>query len=1735
MKSGSAFLDTSSTQPLYEDTNTLTDSQLSLLYQAFAESNDTELSDVLNTFFGLTGKTITVGHGKGYDFDNLEDAIAASNPGDTIKLSSGAYGTKSGDGWVIPHDLNIVGVGGVVKLVSNGFTNNALITTLAGADLTLANLVINGARAKQGDAAGVHHRGDNLAIINSSFSNNDSALVVDGSADGQVLIKNSQFTFNGSAVDGHALNIVQTGTFTLVDSHIQDTEFGTHVKSLASVTTILRTIIEDGDGNAQAHVSAGNADSLTITDSTFVKSTTSDWAVFIELLSGFPADDASARIASNTFINELSDTTVLVNKTDHTASLVENTLITSEDTLITLVDGPATTVDNTVQVGADGSAEPIGEQPEPDITAETPILDAPIELTVEVNGETVVSGTLNIQAALTDTDGSETLEIVIYGAPGGMIFSAGFADASGNWHLQSQDLDGLMFELPATILDDFSVDIVAVATETSSGATSSSPIQTIQFYVALPDPTPQPNTLWVGAGEDYASLSDALAASNAGDTIYITSGTYDIGEVIIRHDVTIIGMGDVVLTSSALVAKGLLVTTSGVNLEVQNLIFNSASSPDKNGAGIRHQGNNLTVIDSQFTNNENGILAGANASAVITITGSTFTSNGYGDGYSHGIYINHVAELLIDGSTFLGTKVGHHVKSLAEFTSITNSVLDDAGGTASYNVDVTRGGDLYIADSTLIQSSTSQNPAIVNYDISRGGTAGSVQLINNEIVNAYVNGTLLANRTDAVAELTGNTINDETGTLNLFTGQAIVSAGEETDNTTSEDVTAETPTLSTPSEIIINMDEDGVQGTLNINASLTDTDGSETLRLVISNLPDGVTLSAGIQEVDGKWYLSQDDLDGLMFDIPPTVVDSFTIQVTAESTESASGDVATKIGNIYFQVAQADTSDTGSTSPALGNGDITTFKITNTDNQSNDGDVMTFGQIFAQGDVPAGQTLIAKFNGQDYAIQMDVKATWEDGSVRHAVLTLETPNLASGASAELVLAHGAGASGAKLSASDILNSGYDVSVDVYVHNDDGSKTKVTINAADILSQSIANGSMETWIEGPLSSEYSISHTVNERLDVRFNIQIMADGDIRTDVIFANDDAFSNVIRDITYDVSIKDNGSEVFASSNIDHHRASNWHYEHWSGDDSAFHFQHDVAYLMATGAIPNYDTSIDVNQSKIDAQYEKLLQSDTGPLGSALVTQYMPMTGGREDIGLLPGWTSRYLLSQDEKSFAIMMANADAAGSASWHMIDAATGEAVSIYDHPDLWIDSRDNVIPSQFWESDDGGWKIDNSHQPSLSYVPYLITGNQYYLDNLVNQTSYSVGKTWDEKRGEDGNLIFGYNQPRGDAWLMRTLSETSFIIPDSHALNDYFSSLLNANLDHLVQKYVIDGHMDTAGELEGWFDFAYQGSPKGVVSAWQQDFISSSLALAAKRGFDQAETLLEWTMNYVAGRYTNDDNGFNPDYGSTYRTPGFDPDTGNPYSTWEDAFNAGYGETWFKEQDYEKTYYESYHIITKATLAGIISETGGADAVEAFGYIAAQTWNTKVYDPSASGSFNNNPTWNIAPKLSDGTLLTNDKMTFGFGTINGTSSSELLSGSDNNDVIQGYDGVDLLFGYDGADNLNGGSGNDYLYGGNGNDALRGGGGSDIMKGHQGADRFVFGEMDSSSDIVSDFTVGVDKIALTGTVASALGGSAASLLGNAQSVGADTLLDFGNSTTVTLIGVSPDELSLSDFLFI
>jgi hypothetical protein len=634
------------------------------------------------------------------------------------------------------------------------------------------------------------------------------------------------------------------------------------------------------------------------------------------------------------------------------------------------------------------------------------------------------------------------------------------------------------------------------------------------------------------------------------------------------------------------------------------------------------------------------------------------------------------------------------------------------------------------------------------------------------------------------------------------------------------------------------------------------------------------------------------------------------------------------------------------------------------------------------------------------------------------------------------------------------------------------------------------------------------------------------------VIVTNETTYTANPQTYTYDVAIKQGGATVYSEAGVQQWTASTWHHEVYKNDTPDLHVTFDTAYLAKAGALLAYDTSIGVSAAAINSMIAALNASDTSLMGSSLLEKYMGQTGGRADIGPLTEWAAMYLVSQDPRAFEIMMKQADAGGSIPWHFRDEATGEYVRIDQHPELWIDYRAAVSQAVAggYTAPGGGWTPELAHQPSLFYIPYLVTGDHYYLDELQAQAAFGIAS--DAPQYRDGaNGIEPFGQIRALAWGLRDISDAMYVTPESDPMHAYFEKILDNNLSYLVKTYITNGTMDQAKELEGYLAGDY-GTP-GAMAPWQQDYMIMALGRIAEQGNEDAAALLGWMTNFAAGRYINGDYGYDPLYGPAYNLYlGTNP---NYYSTWDQAYKASIGSTVLTEMEGYPTWAGGYAAGAKGALATLITETQNPDAYEAFGYVISQT--TQMVN-----DFPNNPTFDIAPMLKDGTYLQHDHMwvsnTTSAVTMNGTATNDLLHGGSGGDTINGNAGIDLLYGAAGSDTLNGGDGDDFLFGGagtdvlnggNGNDFLRGDGGNDTMTGGAGIDTFSVDVREKAANVITDFQIGTDKI----EVAHAYGANATTLIqqilaGATTDAGGNVVLHLASGNDLTLQGIHAGQLT-------
>ncbi len=216
-------------------------------------------------------------------------------------------------------------------------------------------------------------------------------------------------------------------------------------------------------------------------------------------------------------------------------------------------------------------------------------------------------------------------------------------------------------------------------------------------------------------GEGFARLDDAVQSIRMGrGTILIAPGTYRECTVQSGGDITFKAArpGSVIFEGSPCEDKAIFVLR-GSRSTVDGIVFRGVRVPDGNGAGIRTEMGDLTVVNSMFLDSQEGILGGQPTGQRITIDRSTFAGLGQCDetpDCAHSIYLANRGSVTITRSRFERGTGGHYVKLRVPNVSITDSSFDDSKGRkTNYMIDLSEGGTGTIARNTFVQGRNKEN------------------------------------------------------------------------------------------------------------------------------------------------------------------------------------------------------------------------------------------------------------------------------------------------------------------------------------------------------------------------------------------------------------------------------------------------------------------------------------------------------------------------------------------------------------------------------------------------------------------------------------------------------------------------------------------------------------------------------------------------------------------------------------------------------------------------------------------------------------------------------------------------------------------------------------------------------------------------------------------------------------------------------------------------------------------
>lgn len=435
----------------------------------------------------------------------------------------------------------------------------------------------------------------------------------------------------------------------------------------------------------------------------------------------------------------------------------------------------------------------------------------------------------------------------------------------------------------------------------------------------------------------------------------------------------------------------------------------------------------------------------------------------------------------------------------------------------------------------------------------------------------------------------------------------------------------------------------------------------------------------------------------------------------------------------------------------------------------------TFGMPFRRGDLPFGRGL--SLNGE--TVQVDAKTFYSDGSVRWAVLTAD-------GAGTLELATPVGESLPRQSAEPVWVG--DVSLD-FAHTG-------------------------TWLNGPLVRQDCYEAAIGALRVLQY-----VGSDERLFLTFHNTSG-----REIAETAKCRGWSGKVALGA-----------YAKWVkpfGTNGSV--RRDVAYLISTGAVDDFDTELEVDVSGLRGV-------DVGPMQAPLNFRKMPTTGqtAGNHVGMMPPNFVAALLSQDPGALDWCRSYSFGAASIGWHY-----------HPFPQQPLDEAKRTER----KVNGNGWTVDRAHQPAFHYLPALLTGDKVHLDLQQEQANGGVlfFKRMHPLRG----------QVRAAGWGMRTLAEAAYLTPDDDPLKAYFVDHLNRAIADFRKL-----QWNEVGETQG-FNWRARTNPgaKGNISPWMDDYFTLAMCRLYRMGFD-VRHILDFKANYVAGRHSEHP-GYPAEQGVTY---------------------------------------------------------------------------------------------------------------------------------------------------------------------------------------------------------------------------------------------------------------------------
>ncbi len=542
---------------------------------------------------------------------------------------------------------------------------------------------------------------------------------------------------------------------------------------------------------------------------------------------------------------------------------------------------------------------------------------------------------------------------------------------------------------------------------------------------------------------------------------------------------------------------------------------------------------------------------------------------------------------------------------------------------------------------------------------------------------------------------------------------------------------------------------------------------------------------------------------------------------------------------------------------------------------------LTFGHIFKKGDVP--EFISVKANGKLLTTQCDVKRRWPDHSLKHAVISVVVPAIPAHGVVTLSLETSSQQdTGGSMVKKAVLAT--DVESNIVLKNISGSGYSGTVSAS--LRNAIEHKPLRYWLKGPVCTEIIARQIFSKGLTASWEVRFYPETSYGIRVAFSVENMQSKYRGDVRYDVTVSQGHAhpvQTLAERGVYHNHNSRWRRITWIGDKPPeVRLQYDFQYLQSTNLIYHYDDTLHIPPGILSRRWEKFLVSDLRLTGPGIVDPRMGKAGDREDIGPLPAWTVYWLYTMDNRMRKIMLDSAERGAHFQVHLIENDPGKKfyghiVSIDDRPRYQSfydkdngDGKADNLPPFIGKTDFSIYEADKAHQPSFAYIPYIITGDRFYLDEMYHWAGWSllsIGPNSSWGRDYNKGLVRVTMMARATAWALRNIADVAAIAPKEEIEQQYFENKLKNNIHYLVSRRIRETPLGTFGWTR-----ALQGVDKSVThvtSPWMEDYLAFSTTHILDMGYTTIEPWVAHAAKFIIGTIIDPE--VNPYNGPGYRYP------------------------------------------------------------------------------------------------------------------------------------------------------------------------------------------------------------------------------------------------------------------------